>query len=99
MVIGIIVFIFFLFVLEQYMKDEKERDRKKTEAESRQKLEDQRLQKLQQEKDHIALEAYKVKLIEQSDLETAGLNKDQIILWGLVIAIVALVVFMIIWFI
>lgn len=29
MVIGIIVFIFFLFVLEQYMKDEKERDRKK----------------------------------------------------------------------
>ena len=41
-IIGIVGFVFFLLVLEQYFKDQEERDRKKAEDDAKRKLEAQR---------------------------------------------------------
>ena len=96
-IIGIVGFVFFLLILEQYFKDQEERDRKKAEDDAKRKLEAQRLHSLKLEKDRIALEVYKSKLLNKSNLKNMGLNKDQIILWYLLIIIVALVVFITVW--
>lgn len=96
-IIGIVGFVFFLLVLEQYFKDQEERDRKKAEDDAKRKLEAQRLHSLKLENDRIALEVYKSKLLNKSNLKNMGLNKDQIILWYLLIIIVALVVFITVW--
>ena len=96
-IIGIVGFVFFLLVLEQYFKDQEERDRKKAEDDAKRKLEAQRLHSLKLEKDRIALEVYKSKLLNKSNLKNMVLNKDQIILWYLLIIIVALVVFITVW--
>ena len=96
-IIGIVGFVFFLLVLEQYFKDQEERDRKKAEDDAKRKLEAQRLHSLKLEKDRIALEVYKSKLLNKSNLKNMGLNKDQIILWYLLIIIVALVVIITVW--
>lgn len=96
-IIGIVGFVFFLLVLEQYFKDQEERDRKKAEDDAKRKLEAQRLHSLKLEKDRLALEVYKSKLLNKSNLKNMGLNKDQIILWYLLIIIVALVVFITVW--
>ena len=96
-IIGIVGFVFFLLVLEQYFKDQEERDRKKAEDDAKRKLEAQRLHSLKLEKDRIAIEVYKSKLLNKSNLKNMGLNKDQIILWYLLIIIVALVVFITVW--
>lgn len=96
-IIGIVGFVFFLLVLEQYFKDQEERDRKKAEDDAKRKLEAQRLHSLKLEKDRIALAVYKSKLLNKSNLKNMGLNKDQIILWYLLIIIVALVVFITVW--
>ncbi len=96
-IIGIVGFVFFLLVLEQYFKDQEERDRKKAEDNAKRKLKAQRLHSLKLEKDRIALEVYKSKLLNKSNLKNMGLNKDQIILWYLLIIIVALVVFITVW--
>ena len=96
-IIGIVGFVFFLLVLEQYFKDQEERDRKKAEDDAKRKLEAQRLHSLKLEKDRIALEVYKSKLLNKSNLKNMGLNKDQIILWYLLIIIVALVDFITVW--
>ena len=96
-IIGIVGFVFFLLVLEQYFKDQEERDRKKAEDDAKRKLEAQRLHSLKLEKDRIALEVYKSKLLNKSNLKNMGLNKDQIILWSLLIIIVALVVIITVW--
>ena len=96
-IIGIVGLIFILLILEQYSKDQEERDRKKAEDDAKRKLEAQRLHSLKLEKDRIALEVYKSKLLNKSNLKNMGLNKDQIILWYLLIIIVALVVFITVW--
>ena len=96
-IIGIVGFVFFLLILEQSFKDQEERDRKKAEDDAKRKLEAQRLHSLKLEKDRIALEVYKSKLLNKSNLKNMGLNKDQIILWSLLIIIVALVVFITVW--
>jgi hypothetical protein len=96
-IIGIVGFVFFLLVLEQYFKDQEERDRKKAEDDAKRKLEAQRLHSLKLEKDRLALEVYKSKLLNKSNLKNMGLNKDQLILWYLLIIIVALVVFITVW--
>ena len=96
-IIGIVGFVFFLLILEQSFKDQEERNRKKAEDEAKRKLEAQRLHSLKLEKDRIALEVYKSKLLNKSNLKNMGLNKDQIILWYLLIIIVALVVFITVW--
>lgn len=96
-IIGIVGFVFFLLILEQSFKDQEERDRKKAEDDAKRKLEAQRLHSLKLEKDRIDLEVYKSKLLNKSNLKNMGLNKDQIILWYLLIIIVALVVFITVW--
>ena len=96
-IIGIVGFVIFLLILEQYIKDQEELDRKKAEDDAKRKLEAQRLHSLKLEKDRIALEVYKSKLLNKSNLKNMGLNKDQIILWYLLIIIVALVVFITVW--
>ena len=58
-IIGIVGFVFFLLVLEQYFKDQEERDRKKAEDDAKRKLEAQRLHSLKLEKDRLAFEVYK----------------------------------------
>ena len=73
-IIGIVGFVFFLLVLEQYFKDQEERDRKKAEDDAKRKLEAQRLHSLKLEKDRIALEVYKSKLLNKSNLKNMGLN-------------------------
>lgn len=96
-IIGIVGFVFLLLVLEQYFKDQEERNRKKAEDETKRKLEAQRLHSLKLEKDRITLEVYKSKLLNKGNLKNTGLNKDQIILWCLLIIITALVVFITVW--
>lgn len=96
-IIGIVGFVFILLVLEQYFKDQEERDREKAEDETKRKLEAQRLHSLNLEKDRIALEVYKSNLLNKGHLNNMGLNKDQIILCCLFIIIVGLVVFITVW--
>lgn len=96
-IIGIVGLIFILLILEQYSKDQEERDRKKAEDDAKLRLEAQRLHSLQLEKDHIAIEVYKSKLLNKSNSKNMRLNKDQIILWSLLIIIVALVVIITVW--
>ena len=96
-IIGIVGLIFILLILEQYSKDQEERDRKKAEDDAKLRLEVQRLHSLKLEKDHIALEVYKSKLLIKNNSKNMRLNKDQIILWYLLIIIVALVVIITVW--
>lgn len=96
-IIGIVGLIFFLLILEQYVKDEEERDRKKAEDEHQRKIEAQRLHNLKLEQDRIALEVYKSKLLNKGNFNNTGLNKYQIIIWCLFIIIIALVVFITVW--
>lgn len=96
-ILGIVGFIFILLFLDQYVKDEEERNRKKAEDEAKRKLEAQRLHSLRLEKDRITLKIYKLKLLNKGNLKNTGLNKAKIILWCLLIIITALVVFITVW--
>lgn len=96
-ILGIAGFIFLLLFLDQYFKDEEEREKKKAEAAYKRKLEIERLHNLKLEQDRIALEVYGAKLSNKGNLDDKKLSKHQIILWCLLIIIIALVVSITVW--
>lgn len=91
--------IFVLMVMDQYVKDEEERERKKKEAEERQRLELIRQQELQAKQDRIIMDLYQQKLRQQVISSGQGLNRDQIVLWSLIIILASCLVFTVVWFI
>ena len=97
-ILTIVGIVFVLMWIDQYIKDEDERERKKKEIEEQKRLELLRQQKLKARQEQIDLQVYKEKLRQKILENDKGLSKDQVLTWILIIVIAVLIVFAAVWF-
>lgn len=95
-ILTIVGIVFVLMWIDQYIKDEDERERKKKEIEEQKRLELLRQQELKARQEQIDLQVYKEKLRQKILENDKGLSKDQVLTWILIIAV--LIVFAAVWF-
>ena len=97
-ILTIVGIVFVLMWIDQYIKDEDERERKKKEIEEQKRLELLRQQELKARQEQIDLQVYKEKLRQKILENDKGLSKDQVLTWILIIVIAVLIVFAVVWF-
>lgn len=97
-ILTIVGIVFVLMWIDQYIKDEDERERKKKEIEEQKRLELLRQQELKARQEQIDLQVYKEKLRQKILENDKGLSKDQVLTWILIIIIAVLIVFAAVWF-
>ncbi|MCO8079275.1 MULTISPECIES: hypothetical protein [Acinetobacter] len=97
-ILTIVGIVFVLMWIDQYIKDEDERERKKKEIEEQKRLELLRQQELKARQEQIDLQVYKEKLRQKILENDKGLSKDQVLTWILIIVIAVLIVFAAVWF-
>lgn len=97
-IITIIGIVFVLMWIDQYTKDEDEKEIKKKEIEEQKCLEFLRQQELKARQDQIDLQVYEDKLRLTILDNDKGLSTDQILIWILIIIVASLIVFASVWF-